>query len=325
VLELGNVNAIQNSTYDQQTGDTGTLSFGSLTAATIGGLKSGSGRTLNLQNTSASAVALTFGGNGQTNTYSGVLSGSGSLTKTGSGIQTLSGTNTYAGSTTVSLGTLLVNGGLSGSGTVTVGGSGTLGGTGFINGSVNVSGTLRPGNNNIGKLTVNNSVSLSGSTVMEISRTTTTNSDNLTATSIGLGGTLTVTNVGTASLQAGNTFQLFSGALSGSISVNPLPPLWPGLSWNTTSLNSAGVISVTGTPIPPVISSVSSSGGNLTLSGSGGLAGATYYVVSTNNVAAPLANWPRIATNTFAAGGTFTIAIPINLATPQSFFSIQVP
>jgi autotransporter-associated beta strand protein len=323
VLELGNINAIQNSTLDRPSGDTGNLSFGSLTSATLGGLKGARG--FGLTNTAGAAVALTIGGNGQTNTFSGVLSDSGSLTKTGSGIQTMSGTNTYAGSTIVSSGTLLVNGGLSGAGSVTV--SGTLGGIGFINGSVgvSVSGTLRPGNNAIGKLTVNNSVSLSGSTVMEISRTTATTNDNLTATSIGLGGTLTVTNVGTAALQAGNTFQLFSGALSGSISVNPLPPLWPGLSWNTGSLNSAGTISVVGTPIPPQIANVGISGPNLVLSGSGGLAGATYYVVSTNKVAAPLANWPRIATNTFAADGNFTNSLPFSLATPQSFFNIRVP
>ena len=162
MLELGNVNAIQNSTLDRQSGDTGNLSFGIADQrATLGGLK-GCARGLDLTNTSGAAVALTIGGNGQTNTFSGVLSDSGSLTKTGSGIQTMSGTNTYAGSTTVSLGTLLVNGGLSGSGTVTVGGSGTLGGTGFIDGTVGVSGTLRPGNNAIGKLTVNNTVTLSG-------------------------------------------------------------------------------------------------------------------------------------------------------------------
>ena len=321
MLELGNVNAIQNSTLDRQSGDTGNLSFGSLTSANLGGLKGAKG--FGLTNTSGAAVALTIGGNGQTNTFSGVLSDGGSLTKTGSGIQTMSGTNTYAGLTTVSLGTLLVNGGLAG-GPVSVSASATLGGIGTIGGTVGVSGTLRPGNNAIGKLTVNNTVTLSGTTVMEINRTTGTN-DQLAATSISLGGTLVVTNL-SGTLQAGNTFTLFSGSLGGSgITPTSLPPLWPGLSWNTGSLNSAGTISVTGTPIPPQIANVGVSGPNLVLSGSGGLAGATYYVVSTNNVAAPLANWPRIATNTFAADGKFTNSLPFSLATPQSFFSIRVP
>jgi hypothetical protein len=113
--------------------------------------------------------------------------------------------------------------------------------------------------------------------------------------------------------------------LSGSIAVGTLPPLWPGLSWNTGSLNTAGTIAVTGTAIPPVIASVSGAGGNLTLSGTGGLPGATYYVVSTNNVAAPLVNWPRISTNVFAADGNFTNSFPINPANPQAYFGIQVP
>jgi len=320
ILQLGHVNAMQNSTFDQQTGDTGNLSFGSPTSATLGGLKSG--RTLGLTNTSGAAVALTIGGNGQTNTFSGVLSGGGSLTKTGSGIQTMSGTNTYTGSTTVSVGTLLVNGGLAG-GAVSVSASATLGGIGTIGGTVGVSGTLRPGNNAIGKLTVNNTVTLSGTTVMEINRTTSTN-DQLAATSISLGGSLVVTNL-SGTLQTGNTFTLFSGSLSGGITPTSLPPLWPGLSWNTGNLNSLGTISVTGTAIPPQIANVGISGPNLVLSGSGGLAGATYYVVSTNNVAAPLANWTRIATNTFAADGKFTNSLPFSLATPQSFFSIRVP
>jgi len=49
---------------------------------------------------------LTTGGDGTTNTFSGVISGSGGLTKTEAGTFTLSGTNTYTGATTVSAGSL---------------------------------------------------------------------------------------------------------------------------------------------------------------------------------------------------------------------------
>jgi len=320
-LELGNVNAIQNSTFDQRTGDTGNLSFGNLTSATLGGLKAG--RVLGLTNVSGAAVALTIGGNGQTNTYSGVLSDGGRLTKTGTGIQTLSGLNTYSGNTTVAQGTLRVNGALAG-GNVSVSSGAALGGSGVIGGPTTIAagGTVAPGNS-IGTLTINATATLQGSAVMEISSPT--NSDRLVATSLVLGGTLTVTNIGNTTLKAGDTFTLFAGSLSGSITAGTLPLLWPGLSWNTSSLSSAGTILVTGTAVPPVISSVSAAGGNLILSGSGGLPGATYYVVSTNNVSAPLANWPRIATNTFALDGQFTNSVPISLATPQAYFGIQVP
>jgi len=320
VLQLGDVNSMQNSALDYRTADSGRLSFGSLTSATLGGLKNN--KDLTLTNESGAFVALTLNVT-QTNSYSGGLAGSTTVAKTGAGSQTLSGTNTYAGATTISGGTLLINGALTAS-PVTVGASGTLGGNGTIGSTVGVSGTLRPGNNNIGRLTVNNTVTLSGTTGMEISRTTTTNADQLAATTINLGGTLIVTNIG-GTLQSGNTFTLFSGALNGSITAGSLPPLWPGLSWNTSALNSAGTIAVTGAAIPPLISSVSGAGGNLTLSGSGGLAGATYYVVSTNNLTAPRANWPRIATNTFAANGGFTNAFTINPAAGQNFFSILAP
>jgi autotransporter-associated beta strand protein len=50
---------------------------------------------------------LTVGGNGQSTTYSGGISGSGGLTKSGSGTLTLSGNNSYSGGTTVSGGRLV--------------------------------------------------------------------------------------------------------------------------------------------------------------------------------------------------------------------------
>jgi hypothetical protein len=140
---------------------------------------------------------------------------------------------------------------------------------------------------------------------------------------ITLGGTLVVTNVGPA-LQSGDTFTLFSGTLSGSI-LPVLPPLWPGLSWNTSSLNSLGRISVTGAIIPPSITGASVAGGYFTLSGSGGLAGATYYVVASTNAALPLSSWVPVATNTFDASGNINLSIAINPAVPDNFYRIQVP
>jgi autotransporter-associated beta strand protein len=323
VLQLGNVNSMQNSTLDNQAGDTGSLSFGSLTSATLGGLKNAKG--LGLTNAAGTAVALTMGGNGQANTYSGVLSDGGSLTKTGAGTQTMSGTNIHSGATTVSQGTLLVNGGWTAS-AITVGASGTLGGIGTIGTTVGVTGTLRPCNNAIGKLTVNSTATLSGSTVMEINRSLNapTNCDVLAATTLNLGGSLTVTNLGSM-LKTGDTFTLFSASLSGAITPATLPALWPGLTWDTSLLNSAGKLSVAGAQIPPVISSVGTVGTNLTLNGTGGLAGVTYYLVSSTNVAAAMATWQRVSTNVFAANGSFTNTIPISQALPRNFFRVQVP
>jgi autotransporter-associated beta strand protein len=70
-----------------------------------------------LQNTGATAIALTFGNGGGANsgstatngTYTGVLSGGGSLTKIGDNTEIFSGASTYTGPTTINAGTLELN------------------------------------------------------------------------------------------------------------------------------------------------------------------------------------------------------------------------
>ena len=74
------------------------------------------------------------------------------------------------------------------------------------------------------------------------------------------------------------------------------------------------------------VSSVSLSGSNFILSGSGALSGATYYVLASTNLAlAPVALWNPISTNTFPATGAFTNSISVDLTIPQEFFVIAMP
>jgi fibronectin-binding autotransporter adhesin len=247
----------------------------------------------------------------------------GGLTKLGTGTATLTASNSFTGPTVISNGTLAVNGLLPRS-AVTVQSGGTLAGIGIVtNVIVNIGGAISPGvAAATGTLTISNNATLLGNANMEISKATATN-DVLKATTITLGGTLNVTNLA-GTLTSGDSFKLFNGTLSGSIAIGSLPPLWPGLNWNTSALNSSGIISVTGTRLPPQITSEVASGGNFVFSGSGGVVGATYYVLATNNVAAPLATWPRIATNVFDASGNFSASIPIS-AGDNRFFTIQAP
>ena len=75
-----------------------------------------------------------------TDTISGVISGSGSLDKIGSGTLILTGANTYSGPTDVQAGTLGLRGSLAS--TVTVESGATLGGTGSVGGLIANSGAM---------------------------------------------------------------------------------------------------------------------------------------------------------------------------------------
>lgn len=101
VLRLGHAQALGASTLD--TDGAGSLSFGTLSAATLGGL-SGSG-PLPLKNASDQALVLTLD-TSAASAYSGALSGPGSLVKTGAATFTLSGAASHTGSTTIRGGTL---------------------------------------------------------------------------------------------------------------------------------------------------------------------------------------------------------------------------
>jgi autotransporter-associated beta strand protein len=174
----------------------------------------------------------------------GEFNGGSNVVKTGSGILTLSGTNYYTGGTVVSGGTLIIDSedalsdtttnftvaagavldisALS-AGTLTLPGGGTLGGSGTILGSVNLpsDSTLSPGDST-GTLTVTNTVSLNGTTLINLDRSIAPNSGRIAAAAITFGGELTVTNSG-SSLLAGDSFQLFSGPTTGSFATVNLP------------------------------------------------------------------------------------------------------
>ncbi len=279
--------------------------------------------------------------------FTNVLAGPGTLSKISGNVLFLGAANSYSGSTYVNAGTLaLTNTGaiatspliVISSGSIldvngrpdkqlTLAGGQTLRGNGTLSGNLNVGAgaSVAPGQAAaLGTLTVSNgTATLAGTTTLRLNRAPTDTNDVLRCpTGITLGGNLAVTNIGTT-LRSGDSFVLFGGPLTGSITPASLPPLWPGLSWNTASLNTAGSISVTGSLIPPSIIGTGVSGGNFFLSGSGGVAGATYYVLGSTNVALPLASWSRVATNVFDPSGGF--AFTNNTAKPQQFFTIQVP
>lgn len=194
------------------------------------------------------------GGNAAINEIQGVIqnnivgaSGSAAVAVIKDGINTwkLSGANTYTGLTTVSNGTLLVDGSLTGAATVW---GGTLGGHGTISGAVAVKagGTLAPGDNAIGTLTINNTLALNptSQTLMEINPAAGANDSVVGLTSVTYGGALVVNNLGGA-VTNGSHFTLFSaGSSSGNFNSVTVSPSG-GLAWNFDP--ASGVLSASST------------------------------------------------------------------------------
>ena len=107
MLQLNHANAVQNSTVAVNAA--GSLAFGGgIGTFNVGGLTGSS--DVALTDLGGGAVTLSVGGNNQSTTYDGSLTGLGNLTKVGNGALTLTNTHSYQGATTIAGGTLQLAG-----------------------------------------------------------------------------------------------------------------------------------------------------------------------------------------------------------------------
>ena len=154
----------------------------------------------------------------------------------------------------------------------------------------------------------------------------------------GTTATFTVTASGTAPLSyqwiknstnyltsAGNV----SGATTETLTLANVQPADAGR-YQVVITNAYGVATSAVATLPmvagvPRVTSVRLDGANLVYGGVGGIEGGTYYVLATTNVALPVADWVRVATNRFGAGGTFSVTNAVDPAKRQQFFRLQVP
>lgn len=190
-----------------------------------------------------------------------------SLFKTGTGVATLTNANTFTGGVTVDTGTLLVNntaGSATGTGAVLVNNGATLGGTGTIGGATTVLGALRPGspilNDGVGTINIDGNLTL-GAT----SQTFFT----LAGASAGIGvndrlvvgpaGQLFVDPTAMFVVELGSGFTPSQGdkfdlvdwttlAAGGDVNWADQITLPMGIAWNTSLLNTMGIISVVPEP-----------------------------------------------------------------------------
>ncbi len=78
-------------------------------------------------------------------------------------------------------------------------------------------------------------------------------------------------------------------------------------------------------PAQPGIAGISLTGGNLVISGTNGVSGQTYYVLTATNLTQPRSQWLPVATNVLNADGNFTITATnaVNMNVPQAFYMLQ--
>ena len=285
-------------------------------------------------------------------TFSGTISGTNNLVKAGTAKLTLDGTLSYVGTTTVSNGILVVADASNNSVSLDNSPSLTLAGsTATIDVSGRTDGTLNLGNtqaqtltgfgniygslfeaattiNNLwlGVLTVTNVATIDGQLNLQINDTNSPNCSELAAHAFVNGGSLnlTVANVGSTNLVAGDTFHLFNQGLPGSFTLT-LPPLPSTQLYWTNTLATDGTIAVKSlVATNPTNLTASVSGGVLTLSWPADHTG-WRLLVQTNNLANGIstnaADWSSVA----GSASLNSTNLPVDATKPTEFYRLVYP
>jgi hypothetical protein len=75
----------------------------------------------------------------------------------------------------------------------------------------------------------------------------------------------------------------------------------------------------------PAIQAASIAGSTLVFSGTGGSSSGVYYMVTSTNLALPLADWVLVATNSFDASGNFSSSLSFSTSDYQRYYAIKMP
>jgi hypothetical protein len=89
--------------------------------------------------------------------------------------------------------------------------------------------------------------------------------------------------------------------------------------------NTPGQVKLVISSTPPSLSLAALAETNLVLNATGGMANATCWLLTSTDLALPLGNWTRVATNRFnASGGLLLTNVPAS-NWPALFFRLQLP
>jgi autotransporter-associated beta strand protein len=109
-----------------------------------------------------------------------------------------------------------------------------------------------------------------------------------------------------------------------NIGLGTLPTGYSGYLTNDTTQNMVALYLTAAANPQPRIVGMSQSGSNLTFSGTNGFGNRPYNVIASTNVSLPRSNWTAIATNIFAANGSFSFTTAVDPTKPTRFFAVQV-
>jgi hypothetical protein len=76
--------------------------------------------------------------------------------------------------------------------------------------------------------------------------------------------------------------------------------------------------------LPPPLINATSTQNTITLSGTNGIPGWTYYVLTSTNLALPFSQWTVVATNAFDQNGNFNFTDVVSSTMPQNFYGLSL-
>jgi autotransporter-associated beta strand protein len=237
--------------------------------------------------------------------YSGTISGANTgFLVVGAGEVYLNGANTYTRDTTTFVGFLA--------------GSGSINGRLVVNAGTTIGGGSQTA---IGTFTVNSNVVLNGNVRMRVDKSLIQSNDLISATgSIANGGvgTVTITNIGATPLTVGDSFKIFSGAVSNG---SALTVTGGAVSWvNNLAVDGSVQVAPAIANYPTNIS-YSLSGSTLDITWPGTHLG-WILQSQTNALGVGLtATWYDVA----GTGSVTNQSIPVNLADPTVFYRLRHP